>query len=106
MELIQMKCTACRGGEPTLTDSEIAELHPRVPEWLIVERDSIKRLERVFRFQNFAEALAFTNKVGEIADDERHLPIVCPATPSYCRYGINNLGVEFQSIVEEDLLQT
>ncbi len=76
MELIQMKCTACRGGQPTLTDSEIAQLHPQVLEWSIVERDSIKRLERVFRFQNFAEALAFTNKVGEIAEEEGHHPAV------------------------------
>jgi transposase len=38
-----MKCTACRGGEPTLTDAEIANLHPQVPEWSVVERgDGIK----------------------------------------------------------------
>lgn len=76
MELIQMKCTACRGGEPTLTDSEITELQPQVSGWSIVERDGIKRLERVFRFQNFAEALAFTNKVGEIAEEEGHHPAI------------------------------
>ncbi len=68
-----MKCTACRGGEPTLTDAEIAYLHPQVPEWSVVERgDGIKRLERAFKFKNFAEALAFTNRVGKIAEDEGH----------------------------------
>jgi len=57
-ELVQMKCTACRGGEPTLTDAEVADLHPQVPEWSVVERgDGIKRLERAFKFKNFAEAL-------------------------------------------------
>lgn len=74
MELVQMKCTACRGGEPTVTDTEIAELHPQVPEWSIVEREGIKHLERVFRFENFTRALAFSNKVGEIADGEGHHP--------------------------------
>jgi 4a-hydroxytetrahydrobiopterin dehydratase len=74
MELIQMKCVACRGGEPRLTDSEIAELHPQVVEWSVVEREGIERLERVFKFQNFAEALAFTNKAGEIAEEEDHHP--------------------------------
>lgn len=69
-----MKCTACRGGEPTVTDTEIAELHPQVPEWSIVEREGIKHLERVFRFENFTRALAFSNKVGEIADGEGHHP--------------------------------
>jgi 4a-hydroxytetrahydrobiopterin dehydratase len=73
-ELTEMKCTACRGGEPTLTDEEIAELRPQVPEWRAVERDGVKRLERTFGFRNFAEALAFTNKVGERAEVEGHHP--------------------------------
>ncbi len=73
-ELAQMKCTACRGDEPTLTDDDIAELRPQVPEWQVVEREDIKRLERVFKFGNFAQALAFTNKVGERAEEEGHHP--------------------------------
>ena len=73
-ELSEMKCTACRGDEPTLTDAEVAELRPRVPEWHVVQREGIKRLERVFRFRNFAEALAFTNRVGERAEEEGHHP--------------------------------
>jgi 4a-hydroxytetrahydrobiopterin dehydratase len=73
-ELSEMKCTACRGGEPTLTEAEIAELLPRVPDWQLVEREGIKRLERVFGFRNFAEALAFTNRVGEQAEEEGHHP--------------------------------
>jgi len=72
--LTQMKCTACHKGEPTVTDSEITEFHPQVSEWQIVERDGIKRLERVFKFDNFAQALAFTNKVGELAEAEGHHP--------------------------------
>ena len=76
MELNQMKCTACRGGEPPLTESEIAELHPQVVEWSVVKREGIERLERVFKFRNFAEALAFTNKVGEIAEEEDHHPAI------------------------------
>ncbi len=73
-ELSQMMCTACRGDEPTLTDGEIAELRPQVPEWHVVQREGIPRLERVFRFRNFAEALAFTNRVGEQAEKEGHHP--------------------------------
>ena len=73
-ELTEMKCTACRGDEPTLTDAEIAELHPQVPEWQVLERQGIKRLERTFRFDNFAQALAFTNRVGEQAEEEGHHP--------------------------------
>jgi len=72
--LVGMKCVACRKGEPTLTDAEIAEFHPQVPDWQIVEGDSIKRLERVFQFANFAEALAFTDRVGALAEEEGHHP--------------------------------
>ena len=75
-ELTQMKCVPCRGGEPTLIDAEIAELKSQVQDWTVVERDDVKRLERVFRFKNFAEALAFTNKVGEIAEAEQHHPVM------------------------------
>ena len=73
-ELAEMKCSACRGGEPTLTDEEIAELHPQVSEWRVVEREGVKRLERTFGFGDFAQALAFTNEVGEQAEEEGHHP--------------------------------
>jgi 4a-hydroxytetrahydrobiopterin dehydratase len=72
--LTQMKCVACRTGEPTVTDEEIAEFHPQVSDWEIVELDAIKRLTRVYSFADFAQALEFTNKVGELADEEGHHP--------------------------------
>jgi len=75
-QLAQTKCTACRAGEPTLTSEEIALLQPQVADWSIVERNDIKRLERVFKFKDFAEALAFTNKVGQIAEEEGHHPSI------------------------------
>jgi 4a-hydroxytetrahydrobiopterin dehydratase len=72
--LAQMHCVACRADAPTVTDEEIAELHPQVADWELVEEDGIKRLRRAFRFADFAEALAFTNRVGEIAEEEGHHP--------------------------------
>ena len=55
--LMQMKCVACRTGQPTVTDAEIAEFHPQVSDWEIVELDGIKRLTRVYSFDDFAQAL-------------------------------------------------
>ena len=72
--LAQLKCVACRGGEPTLTDAEIAELKPETPDWEVVERDGILRLERTFKFKNFVQALDFTNRVGAAAEEEGHHP--------------------------------
>ena len=70
------KCVACRAGEPTLTDQQIAALQPQVPEWQVKEVDGVKRLERVFKFKNFAQALEFTNKIGAIAEEEDHHPMI------------------------------
>jgi len=72
--LTQMKCVACRKDAPTVTDAEIAEFHPQVSDWEIVELDGIKRLRRVFSLDDFAQALEFTNKVGELAEEEGHHP--------------------------------
>ncbi len=75
-ELSKLKCVACRGGEPVLTDIEIAELRPQVADWQIIEVDGIKRLQRVFKLKNFIEAVAFTNKIGMIAEKEDHHPLI------------------------------
>lgn len=75
-QLARMKCSACRGDEPPLTDAEIEDMRPQVPEWDLVERDGVKRLERQFEFQNFAQALAFTNRVGGAAEEEGHHPAI------------------------------
>ena len=72
--LNQEKCVACRRDSPRVTDEEIAELHPMIADWELTEQDSIPRLERTFRFQNFAEALAFSGSVGEAAEEEGHHP--------------------------------
>jgi len=70
------KCTACRRDSPRVTEAEIGELKPQIPEWTLVEREGIQRLERVFRFKNFAEALQFTNRVGALAEEEGHHPAI------------------------------
>ena len=69
-------CTACRRDSPQVTEAEILELKLLIPEWTMVERDGIQRLERVFRFSNFVESLNFTNRVGAIAEDEGHHPAI------------------------------
>lgn len=74
--LAGQRCTACRPGGPTVTDAEIRALATQVPQWTLVERDGLKRLERMFAFPDFAGALAFTNRVGAIAEAEGHHPVL------------------------------
>jgi 4a-hydroxytetrahydrobiopterin dehydratase len=76
MELAAEKCVSVEGGESRLTDSEIQNLLPQVRQWGIKEVDGMKRLEKVFKFKNFAEAMEFTNEVGRIAEEEDHHPLI------------------------------
>jgi 4a-hydroxytetrahydrobiopterin dehydratase len=73
-ELAQMRCVPCHGGVPSLSEIEIRELQTLVPEWDVIEQGGVQRLVRVYSFNNFSEALNFTNKVGEIAEKEDHHP--------------------------------
>jgi 4a-hydroxytetrahydrobiopterin dehydratase len=75
-DLTSQKCEPCRIGAPKVTESEIALLKPQVPEWQILERDGVSRLERIFDFDDFAQALDFTTRVGELAEREGHHPVI------------------------------
>jgi 4a-hydroxytetrahydrobiopterin dehydratase len=72
------RCVACRRDSPRVTEAEIAELKPEISDWQLLERDGIARLERVFHFPSFADALAFTNRVGALAEEEGHHPALLP----------------------------
>lgn len=73
-DLTQMRCEACRRGAPRISEEEMARFLPQVRGWRIRERDGVRVLERSFTFRNFAEALAFTRKVGELAEAQGHHP--------------------------------
>ncbi len=73
-ELHREACTACRAGAPRVTDGEAAELGRAIPGWTVKDVDGEKRLERTFRFEDFAGALAFTNRVGALAEEADHHP--------------------------------
>ena len=74
--LANEKCIECRRESPALGDVELADLRTQVPEWSLLEREGIRRLERVFRFSDFAGALRFTNTVGALAEAEGHHPAI------------------------------
>jgi len=76
MKLTEEKCIPCRKGSLPASATEIAELHAHVPAWTIEEVDGIQQLTRHFTFPNFAQALAFTNQVGELAEAEDHHPVL------------------------------
>ena len=73
-ELASMKCEACEAGAPTVSDAEERELRPQIPDWQKIEVDGEARLQRAFEFPDFAQALAFTNRVGALAEEQDHHP--------------------------------
>lgn len=73
-DLTQEKCEACRVGAPQVSDEEMKKLVLAIPDWSFETRDNILQLERIYNFDNFVDALSFTNKVGALAESEGHHP--------------------------------
>jgi 4a-hydroxytetrahydrobiopterin dehydratase len=73
-KLTQMHCEPCQVGSPTVPDEEIATFRQQIPEWEVVEQEGVKQLKRGFKFRNFAQAIDFTNRVGQLAESEGHHP--------------------------------
>jgi len=75
-KLSEMSITAPKSGEGALNADEIDELHRQVPTWQILERDGEQHLQRTFEFPDFASALAFTNEIGRLAEEQDHHPCI------------------------------
>jgi 4a-hydroxytetrahydrobiopterin dehydratase len=71
-DLASMKCVPCRGGVPPMAEPEISRYRERLGGGWEVVGDH--HLRKELRFRDFAEALAFTNRVGAIAEEQGHHP--------------------------------
>ncbi|HSH36342.1 MAG TPA: 4a-hydroxytetrahydrobiopterin dehydratase [Schnuerera sp.] len=70
--LTAKKCIPCSIGAPTLEPDEIKEYHKSLQDdWKVIDN---KKIEKTYKFKNFKEALDFTNKVGNLAEEEGHHP--------------------------------
>ena len=74
--LTQERCVACRRDAPRLSDEELAELRPQIPDWTLKDADSVPKLERTFKVRDFAAALDLTNRIGALAEEEGHHPAI------------------------------
>ena len=72
--MLKEKCVACRRDSPEVTEQEIKKLCSEVPEWRLTRLGGIKRIERSFKFRNFAEALKFATLLGAVSESEGHHP--------------------------------
>ena len=71
-QLSRKSCVPCRGGVPPLTPERAREYHAAVPAWTLTP--DATRLTREFTFKDFKDAMAFVNRVAELAEAEQHHP--------------------------------
>ncbi len=76
VELSKQSCEACRADAPRISDADLKQLMPKIPDWGVVVVDEVMRLTRVYSFKNFEQAMVFSNSVGDIAESEGHHPAI------------------------------
>ena len=69
--LASRNCVPCHGGVPRLSGEEIEPLLRQLAGWDTIEEH---HLAKSYKFSNFADALRFVNRVGQIAETEGHHP--------------------------------
>lgn len=69
--LISKHCVPCSGGVPRLTSEEIEPLLAQLDGWQVIEEH---HLSKEYKFDNFADALVFVNRAGDVAEAEGHHP--------------------------------
>jgi 4a-hydroxytetrahydrobiopterin dehydratase len=75
-DLSKQNCEACSADAPKISDDDLKMLMPNIPDWNIIVVDGVMQLSREFEFKNFEQAMAFSNRVGEIAEAEDHHPAI------------------------------
>ena len=74
-ELLDQKCTPCKGGILPFDISEIKKNKKKIEGWDVNENEKkIYFLEKKFIFKNFIESQNFINEVGKISEEEGHHP--------------------------------
>jgi 4a-hydroxytetrahydrobiopterin dehydratase len=71
-DLAKKSCVPCKGGVPPLKGDDLAQLHEELGgDWQLVDEH---HLEKTYTYSNWAEAMAFANKVSDIAEAQDHHP--------------------------------
>ena len=71
--LASKKCVPCSGGVPPLKGEALQAMQKQVEGWNVVEEH---HLLKSFKFPDFSKALDFVNKVGAIAEEQGHHPVI------------------------------
>ena len=98
-ELAKKQCVPCMGGVPPLKGAEIEQLLGQLGGSWRVEAEH--HLVNEYSFPDFVTALAFTNRVGEIAEAEGHHPDIYLA---WGKVGIKTWTHKIDGLTESDFI--
>ena len=71
-DLAAKECIPCKGGVPPLKGAALQALQEQLQNgWQVIDEH---HLQKSFAFKNFRDALAFTNRIGELAETQNHHP--------------------------------
>ena len=96
IDISHQQCVPCRKDSPLLSSTDIQSLHADyTPDWNVVQVEGVSHLKRVFEFKDFAQAMQFSQKIGEIADQQDHHPRIVTewgkTTVEWWTHAINGL---------------
>ena len=100
-ELVQLQNSPVTADTPGLTELEIGQLIMKLPGWETHKKKGELRLEKSFQFEDFSQALTFTNRVGKLANEEDHHPAL---TLSYNKVRVSLTTHEAEGLSENDFV--
>ncbi len=75
-ELAKNHCSVIGANTPRLNEQDSTQFLEQLAGWRIYEKDGEPRLEKLFKFENFKQAINFTYQVAQVADEEGHHPAI------------------------------
>ena len=97
-ELADKNCVPCKGGVPPIKGNELERMLKLVPQWKAVNEHHITR---TFTFPDFKQALAFVNRVGELAETQGHHPDILL---SWGKAGVTLWTHKIDGLTESDFI--
>jgi 4a-hydroxytetrahydrobiopterin dehydratase len=98
MILAEKHCVPCRGGVPPLKGDELRDFAGQVDGWVIVDDHHITKS---YKFPDFAQALAFVNRIGAVAEEQGHHPDIELAWGSV---GVKTYTHKIDGLTESDFI--
>ena len=96
--LADRRCVPCMGGVPPLKGEALRRLSSQLPDWKVIDEHHI---EKSFTFPDFRSALAFVNRVGELAEEQGHHPDIAL---SWGLVAVKTFTHKIQGLTESDFI--